>query len=149
MGRLLTRARTDATSTEIQASVAYLAAPTWRWSSTLDMRDFTHLALFFDPIVIAGVTVVEIVLAWSDDGTTIPFTDENYQQQSDFNLPTFTDGSFNPKTYTARLATADGSLVANEGKHFVFPVNGGFCRIGVRGNTTNGSYALRAQRLVS
>ena len=148
MGRKLPRARTDATSVEIQASIAYSVAPTWRWSSTLDMRDFTHLALFFDSGTIVTVSEVDIVLAWSDDGTTIPFTESGNQQQSDFNLPTFTDGSFNPKPYTALMTVTDGSL-AVQTTHFTFPVKGGFCRVGVRGDDGNGLYSMRAQRLVT
>ena len=142
------RARTDASSTEIEASGAFTAAPAWKWSDTLDMRDFTHIALFLEPTAFASIDTINIVVAWSDDGTTVPFDDDDNFQQSDFDLPNFTDGSFNPQPYTATLTLAGGELVADKLVHLVYPVKGGFCRVGIQGDSGGGNYNLRAQRLV-
>jgi hypothetical protein len=142
------RVRTDASSVEIEANGLFVAAPAWKWSDTLDMRDFTHLVVFFDPTSVVTVSEAHIVLAWSDDGTTIPFDDEDNFQQSDFNIGDVSDGSFKPKPYTVALTTAGGELVVNKAQSFVYLVKGRFCRVGVNANGTNGAYRLRAQRLV-
>lgn len=139
-------ARTDATSTEVIASKAF--AVTIDWSSPIDLRDHTHLSVWFDPTNLGGNTVVDVFLAWSDDGTTVPF-DNFSKQNSDFTITSGTDGSFTPKPYTARFTTATGELVVNERRHLSYPKRGGFCRVGVLGDTAAGAYSVRAQRLTT
>jgi hypothetical protein len=114
----------------------------------VDVKNFTHLAVFFNPVTIVTVTVVVIVIAWSDDGATIPFDDDDNFQRTDYNIANFTDGAFNPKIYRVVLTTDGGELVAGQLHHFVYPVKGGVARVGVRADTTGGSYTLRSQRLV-
>lgn len=141
------RVRTDASSTQVNASGTF--ATTWKWGTAQEVRDYTHLAVFLNPTSLTFVNQVEVVVAWSDDGTTIGFADEDNYQQTDFNLASFTDGSFNPKPYTAFLSFASGTLALNQVSHLVFPIKAGFCRVGVRANSTQGIYTLRTQRLVS
>ena len=59
------------------------------------------------------------------------------------------DGSYNPKPYTARLTTAGSELVVNQKVHLVFPKGGGACRIGVKGDNASGAFNVRTQRLVN
>jgi hypothetical protein len=145
--RRWSRVRTDATSTEVQASGGFTTA--WKWGTAQDVRDFDKLAVFFDPTTLVSVNTVEIVIAWSDDGSTIGFTDDDNYQQSDFNIISFTDGTFNPKDYTTLLTAVGGELVVDQKVHLVFPVKAGYCRIGVKANATNGIYSVRTQRLVA
>ena len=140
-------ARTDASSTEVIALTAFTSG-TFVTSSTVDMRDHSELAVFFDPTSLGSNTQVDIVIFWSDDGTTIPFATDDNIQQSDFLISGGSDGSFAPKPYTARLTTAGGELVANQKVHLVFPKGGGACRVGVKGNAANGTFSVRTQRLV-
>lgn len=148
MGRRRHRVRSDASSTQVQVNAVPTVAPAWKWSSTLDVRDYTHVALFFNMGLNVSASRFNLVASWSDDGTTIPFTDDDNFQQSDVNIANFTDGTFNPQAYTARLTLFDGSLALNQQMHFVFPVKGGFVRFGVNANSSNSNYTLRAQRLV-
>jgi len=140
-------ARTDASSTEVIASTAFTSG-TFVTSSTIDMRDHSEIAVFFDPTSLGSNTQVDIVIFWSDDGTTIPFATDDNIQQSDFLIGGGSDGSFQPKPYTARLTTAGGELVVNQKVHLVFPKGGGACRIGVKGNDASGAFSVRTQRLV-
>lgn len=141
--------RTDASSTEIQASTTFTTST--KWTSTINMRDHNELAIWFDPTDLntGGVTDVTIVIAWSDDGSTIAFSDGEYNQQTDFNITNQSDGSFLPKTYTANLTAAGGELSEGVGVHLSFPKRGGYCRIGVTANQNAvGAYTVRSQRLV-
>jgi hypothetical protein len=140
------RVRTEATSTQVQALTAF--GTSWKWGTAQDVRDYDAIAVFFNPSTLVTVTTVDLVIAWSDDGSTIGFADDDNYQQSDFNLTNFTDGTFNPKTYTLNPTVAGGELVAGQKIHLVYPVKAGYCRVGVRGNSTNGNYAVRTQRLV-
>lgn len=141
-------ARTDATSTEVIAATAFTSG-TFVTSSTIDMRDHSVLAVFFLATSLGSNTQVDIVLFWSDDGTTIPFATDDNLQMTDFNLTDQLDGSYYPKAYTARLTTTGGELVANAGVHLSFPKRGGACRIGVKGNNASGSFSVRAQRVTT
>lgn len=141
-------ARTDASSTEVIAATAFTNG-TFVTSSTIDMRDHSVLAVFFLATSIGSNTQVDIVVFWSDDGTTIPFATDDYLQQTDFNITAQTDGSYYPKPYTARLTTTGGELVANAGVHLSFPKRGGACRIGVKGNNASGSFSVRTQRITN
>ena len=146
MGRPWTRARTEASSTEVQASTTF--GLNKKWGTAQDVRDYTHIAVWFDPTTIGSNSEVEIVLAWSDDGSTIGFADDNNYQMSDFNMDNFTDGSFNPKPYTAVLTVVGGELADNQKVHLVLPVKAGYCRVGVSGDVATGAYSVRTQRLV-
>lgn len=138
--------RTDASSTEIIAATPFTAG-TIIWSSALDMRDFKEVTVWFIPTVLGANTVVDLYIQWSDDGTTIPFDDDNGIQQTDFLLTTGTDGTFKPKNYLARLTTATSELVANATKALSYPKKGGSMRFGVKGDNASGSFSARAQRL--
>jgi hypothetical protein len=111
------------------------------------MRDYTHLAIWFYPATLGSVTQADVAVAWSDDGSTIAF-DDNSKQLTDFDITNHSDGTWNPKTYTARFTTAGGELVATERRHLVVPKGGGKCRVGVMGDNASGTFTLRAQRLV-
>lgn len=139
-------ARTDASSTEVIASTAFTSG-TFVVSSTIDMRDHSAIAVYFDPTDLGSNTQVDIVIFWSDDGTTIPFATDDNIQQTDFNITGGTDGAFNPKPYTARLTTAGGELVVDQRTHLTFPKRGGACRIGVKGNNASGAFSVRTQRI--
>jgi hypothetical protein len=138
-------ARTDASSTEVIAATAFAATAVV--SSDIDMRDHTHLAVFFNPTDITSQNDVDIVVYWSDDGTTIPFANDDNILQTDFDIVNQSDGSFQPQPYTARLTTAGGELAANKQQHLIFPKGGGVCRVGVIGDAAGGSFSVRTQRL--
>jgi hypothetical protein len=137
--------RTDATSTEVIAPIAFTAG-TIIWSSNINMRDHSELAMWFNPTALGANTVVDIYVQWSDDGATIPFDDDNGVQQTDVTISS-TTGIFNPKDYLARLTTAGSELVANAIKHMAYPKKGGYARVGIEGNNTSGSFSVRTQRL--
>jgi len=142
-------ARTDASSTEIIASTAFTNGTfVVNDSGFTDMRDHSEIAVFFLPSSLGTNTIVDIVVFWSDDGTTIPFATDDYTQQTDFDIVNQADGSFNPKSYTARLTTAGSELVANQGVHLTFPKGGGACKVGVKGDAADGAFSVRVQRLV-
>lgn len=138
------RARTDESSTVIQSSVSFTT--TINWSDPLDCRDFSHVALYLNPTVI-GEDLIVLYVAWSDDGTTIPFDSDDNQQMTDFNITNNTDGSFNPKVYKATFSTFEGNI-GNQTQHLVYPVKAGFMRVGVLADDTLGTYSINAQRLV-
>lgn len=139
-------ARTDASSTLITAATAFTAG-TIVWSSAVDTRDFKEISVWFNPTVLGANTVVDLYAQWSDDGTTIPFDDNNGVQESDFLIASGTTGIFNPKNYVARLTTAGGELVANAIKLMTYPKKGGSFRFGVVGNNASGTFSVRSQRL--
>jgi hypothetical protein len=141
-------ARTDASSTEVIAAGTAFTAGTFVWSSQVAMRDHSDLAVYFNPQTLGSNTSVDIVVAWSDDGSTIPLADGDNYQITDFNITGFSDGSFNPKPYTARLTTAGSELVAGNMVHLTVPKGGGVCRVGVKGNAAGGTFQVRTQRLV-
>jgi hypothetical protein len=145
-------ARTDATSTEIIASTAFTNGTfIVNDSGFTTMRDHTHIAVYFDPTDITtggSVTEVDIVVFWSDDGSTIPFATDDNIQQSDFDIVNQADGTFHPQPYTAQFTTAGGELAANKKQHLVFPKGGGACKVGVKGNAAGGAFSVRIQRLV-
>jgi len=141
-------ARTDATSTEVIAALTPFTAGAFVWSAAVNMRDHNALAVYFNPEDLGTNTIVDLVLAWSDDGTTIPFSAEDNILCTDYNITGFSDGSFNPKPYTVRLTTAGGELVAGTMTHLVYPKGGGVCRVGVKGVFATGTFGLRTQRLV-
>jgi hypothetical protein len=62
-------ARTDASSTEVIASTAFTTG--WNWSSAINLRDYSEIAIFFNPTAIGSNTQVDIAVQWSDDGSTI------------------------------------------------------------------------------
>ena len=138
--------RTDATSTQIIASTAFTNG-TIVWSSAVDMRDYSEVSVWFNPTNLGSNTQVDLLVQWSDDGSTIPFTDEDGRQQTDFLLSTGTDGTFKPKDYVARLTTATSELVAGTMKMLSFSKKGGSMRFGVMGNNASGSFTARSQRL--
>lgn len=139
--------RTDATSTAIIAAGTAFTSGTIVWSSALDTRDYSEVSVWFGSTNIGSNTQVDLYVQWSDDGTTIPFGDDDGIQQTDFLLTTGTNGVFQPKNYVARLTTAGGELVANSGKLLSFPKKGGSMRFGVMGNSATGTFGVRAQRL--
>lgn len=138
-------ARTDAISTEVIATTAFSTG--YNWSSEIDMRDYTDLSVYFNPTALGTNTAAWIAIQWSDDGSTIPFGDDNFQL-SDVDITQQTDGTFQPLPYVAHLTVAGGELAANARKLLTFPKAGGKCRIGVKGTAADGSYSVRAQRLV-
>jgi hypothetical protein len=142
-------ARTDAASTVAIAASTAFTSGTFVVSSTITMRDHSEIAVFFDPEAIGSNTSVDLVIFWSDDGTTIPFATDDNIQQSDFDIVNQSDGSFNPKPYTARFTTAGGELATGAKKHIVFPKGGGACRIGVKGDSATGTFGVRVQRLTN
>lgn len=142
--------RSDASSTEIQASTTF--STSFQWTSAVNLRDHSEIAIWFDPTDLnsGSVTDVEIVIAWSDDGSTIAFSGGEYNQLSDFNITNQTDGSYLPKVYTANLTSAGGELAEGVGVHLSFPKRGGFCRIGVKADDSGvGAYTVRSQRLTT
>lgn len=138
--------RTDASSTQIIAATAFTSG-TIIWSSAVDMRDYSEISVWFNPTALGSNTQVDLFIQWSDDGTTIPFGDDDGIQQSDFLIFQGSTGVFQPKDYVARLTTAGGELVANSGKLLSFPKKGGSMRFGVKGNSATGTFGVRAQRL--
>ena len=142
------RLRTDATSTKITDGTTVTTTVAWKWADAFETLNFDALAIFLNPVTLSTVIGMDIALAWSDDGSTIPFDDEGNFQQSDYNIVNFTDGSFPPKDYIARLSALRGNLVAGQIVHLVYPVRAGYARIGVRANNTSGTYWVRYQRLV-
>lgn len=139
--------RTDATSTAIIAAGTAFTNGTIVWSSALDMRDYSEVSVWFNPTNIGSNTQVDLYVQWSDDGTTIPFDDDNGVQQTDFLLATGSTGVFQPKDYVARLTTVGSELVSNAIKMLSFPKKGGSMRFGVMGNSATGTFGARAQRL--
>jgi hypothetical protein len=139
-------ARTDASSTEVIASTAFTTG--WNWSSAINLRDYSEIAIFFNPTTLGSNTQVDIAVQWSDDGSTIGWGDDNFQQ-SDFDITNHSDGTFYPKDYVARLTTAGGELVADKRLHLSVPKRAGYCKIGVKGNNASGTYTVRTQRLVT
>jgi len=138
--------RSDASSTEIEASGAFTTGV--KWSDSINLRDHNELAVFFLPDTLGTVTEVTVVIAWSDDGSTVPFGTGDYYQLSDFDIANQTDGTFNGKVYTAKFTTIGGELVAGNGIHLSYPKRGGYCRIGVTADQNfQGDYSLRSQRL--
>ena len=145
------RVRTDRTSFEIQATGGFTT--TTKFSNPFDVRGYSRLALFLNlGFVPTSATTVKLVVQWSDDGTTIPFGNNDNRQQSDYTILDFVDGSFNPKPYTADFTTLSGTLqigVDPPDKHLLVDVGGAFCRVGVVCDATGGTYEIRAQRLVT
>ena len=141
--------RTDGTSTEIIDAGTTFTSGTWIWSDPVNLRDYSDIAIWFTPTDLGSNTQVDIVLAWSDDGSTIPFGDDDSFQQSDFKIANGSDGTFTPVPYTARLTTAaGGGLVTDTKVHLAYPKRGGWCRVGVKGNHASGAFGVRAMRLV-
>lgn len=151
MARLIPRVpylvRTDAGSTEIIALGTAFTSGTIVWSSALDMRDHGEVSVWFGSPNIGSNTQVDLYVQWSDDGSTIPFDDDNGIQQTDFLITTGTNGVFQPKDYVARLTTGGGELVVGAVKMLSFPKKGGSFRFGVMGNSATGTFGARAQRL--
>lgn len=139
--------RTDATSTAIIAAGTSFTSGSIVWSSAVDMRDYSEVSVWFNSTNIGSNTQVDLYVQWSDDGSTIPFDDDNGIQQTDFLLSTGTNGVFQPKDYVARLTTGGGELVVNSVKMLSFPKKGGSMRFGVMGNSATGTFGARAQRL--
>lgn len=139
-------ARTDASSTEITAPIAFNAA-TIIWSSAVSMRDHSSVSVWFMPTDIGSNTQVDLLAQWSDDGSTIPFDDNNGIQQTDFIIAQGTDGTFAPKDYMARLTTGAGELATNKFISMTYPKRGGSFRFGVRGDNSSGTFSVRSQRL--
>ena len=139
--------RTDATSTAIIAAGTAFTAGTIVWSSALDTRDYSEVSVWFGSANIGANTQVDLYVQWSDDGTTIPFGDDDGIQQTDFLITTGSTGIFQPKDYVARLTTAGGELVVGSIKMLSFPKKGGSMRFGVMGNSATGTFGVRAQRL--
>jgi len=141
------RLRTDATSTKITAGTDVSFQNDWLWTDSVDCNGYDAIAIFQKVTSIGTTTEMEMVIAWSDDGTTIPYDDDDNFQQSDYNIVNFTDGTFRPKDYMLRRTTGRGNLADGETYHKVYPVQAGHFRIGVRGPGT-GRYWIRYQRLV-
>lgn len=151
MARLIPRVpymvRTDASSTVIIAAGTAFTAGTIVWSSAVDMRDFAEASVWFASANIGSNTQVDLYVQWSDDGTTIPFGDDDGIQQTDFLITSGTNGVFQPKDYVARLTVAGGELAAGSIKMLSFPKKGGSMRVGVMGDSATGTFGVRAQRL--
>lgn len=140
-------ARTDATSTIITAATAFTSGSIV-WSNAIDVRDYWSITVWFNPTNIGSNTQVSLFAQWSDDGSTIPFDDNNGLQQTDFLIATGTDGTFKPKDYVPQLTIASGELATNKVVMFSFPKRGGSFRFGVMGDSATGTFSVRAQRLV-
>jgi hypothetical protein len=133
---------TDRSSFLVKAAGVF-AVP-FAYSNAIDMRDYDEVTVWLVVTSIAGVTSVDVVVEWTDDGTTIA-PDGTATQRSDDNIAS---GVFNPYPYTARFTVASGTLTT--GKLMLsFPKKGGSCRIGVKGDAQGGNYSIRAQRLAS
>jgi hypothetical protein len=138
--------RTDSSSTEIRAAGAFTNG-TILWSSAVDMRDHKEISVWFIPTNIGTNTSVDLLVQWSDDGSTIAFDDDNGVQQTDFLLASSADGSYKPKDYVTRITTGTSELAANKIILLTFPKKGGSFRYGVKGNHASGSFSVRSQRL--
>lgn len=139
--------RTDATSTEIIAAGTPFTAGTIVWSSQLNTRDYREISVWFNPTSLGSNTQVTLYAQWSDDGTTIPFDDNNGIQQTDFLIANNVDGTFKPKDYQAVLTTASLELAANKIVMLSYPKKGGKFRFGVKGTHASGAFGVRALRL--
>jgi hypothetical protein len=137
--------RTDATSTSIFTVGPFSTAIIW--SDAVNMRDFKEISVWFQPITLGSNTQVDLSIQWSDDGSTIPFDDDNGIQQTDFLITNGTDGTFKPKNYVATLTTASGELVADKMILLTFPKKGGSFRFGVKGNHASGTFSGRSLRI--
>lgn len=139
--------RTDATSTVIIPAGTAFTNGTIVWSSAVDTRDYSEISVWFGSANIGANTQVDLYAQWSDDGSTIPFGDDDGIQQTDFLITTGTNGVFQPKDYVARLTVAGGELIAGSVKMLSFPKKGGSFRFGVMGDSATGTFGVRAQRL--
>lgn len=139
--------RSDTTSTEVIASTAFVASTfVTDDSGFTNMRDHSEIVVYFEASSLGSNTEVDIVVFWSDDGSTVPFS-ETPIHQSDFDLVSDGSGFYNGFPYTAKLTTAGGELVAGQGVTLRFPKAGGACQIGVRGDDSSGAFSVRVQRV--
>lgn len=133
-----TTVRTDAASTEVKASGAF--ATSYAYSSAVDMRDFSGVAVWVIITSTTSLTEVDIVSEWTDDGSTIT-ADGTSLAKADDSIST---GTFEANAYTAKLTGTNLAV----GKHlFYFPKRGGSLRIGAKANSATGAFSIRTQRL--
>jgi len=141
------RVRTDRTATEVLTNANFGGL---RWGTALDVRGYSRLGVFINiPTLIGAPSYLDVFVAFSDDGTTIGFDDDDNFLRSDYTLTNFSDGTFNPRPYTARFTVADGSLVADMHQHLIVPVKAGYCRVGMFSDGGSfGGTDISVQRLV-
>lgn len=139
------RVLSDAAAAAIIAPGTVFTNGTIVWSSELATRGYGEVSFWFLPTDLGSVSSVSLFLQWGE-APGIAWDAVSGLQQTDFLISQGTDGTFVPKDYSATLATGSG-LVANTAKLLSFPVKGGACRFGVRGNHASGAFGVRALRI--
>jgi len=141
------RVRTDRTATEVLTNTSFGGL---RWGTALDVRGYSHLGVFINiPNLLGNPSYLDVFVAFSDDGVTIGFGDDDNFLQSDYTLTSFLGGAFNPRPYTARFTVAAGSLAAGMRQHLIVPMKAGYCRVGMLSDGGNlGNTDISVQRLV-